>query len=287
MTKADGFHLKISSGKIRIQRFGEESDRAVICVHGISSNARIFGPISEQLATTGRQVIAIDLRGRGLSDKTGAGTYGWKHHANDVLEVADELGIDAFDIVGHSMGAFVGMKAVALDRRRRIGKLVLIDGLGLPSPSAAVVIARNATRLTWVYRNADDYVKAVKSLGFAKPWSEHWERHYRYEVEHVSGGGVRVRTKINAIYEDAAYAAAHSPRTLWRSISIPTLVLRAARPLAGARGHVITDADLAMFLRSTPSAMHAEIDANHFGIVMHHDSASAIKRFLCQDPTLA
>ncbi len=286
MTKADAFFLKISSGRIRVHRYGEESDRPVVCVHGISSNARIFGPLAEALARAGRQVIAIDLRGRGLSDKTGVGTYGWKRHAQDVFDVADALGIDDFDVIGHSMGAFVGMNAVAL-ARRRVGKLVLVDGLGLPSSSAAVAIARNATRLTWVYRNADDYVKAVKSLGLATPWSEHWERHHRYEVEQISGGGVRARTKAHAIYEDAAYAAMHSPRALWRSLDLPVLILRAARPLVGAHGHVVTGKDLAAFLKSNPLAVAQEVDANHFGIIMHDDSTSAIKGFLCQDLPLA
>jgi pimeloyl-ACP methyl ester carboxylesterase len=281
MTNAEGFFLDISSGRIRVERFGSPSEPAVICVHGISSNARIFNPIRDTLAAQGRQVIALDLRGRGLSEKSETGTYGWLRHAHDVFEVADRLKLREFDLVGHSMGAFVGMNAVAIDDAKRIGKLVLIDGLGLPSATAAAALARNATRLTWVYRNADDYVQAVRSLGLASPWTDDWERHYRYEVEPIERGGVRARTKLGAVLEDAAYAATHSPSALWGSLSIPVLLLRALRAIGGPQGFVVTKHDLSAFLRSKPAAIAQEIDANHFGIVMHDDSLSAIRKFLC------
>lgn len=281
MTMPEGFFLQLSSGLVRVERFGDPADRAVICIHGISSNARVFNPIRDQLAAAGRQVVAVDLRGRGLSEKSELGTYGWMRHARDVFELADQLGIPTFDVIGHSMGAFVGMNAVALDDRRRIGKLVLIDGLGLPSPSAAAALARNATRLTWVFRNADDYVKAVQSLGLARPWNDYWERHYRYEVEAIPTGGVRIRTKLGAVLEDAAYAAMHSPRSLWPALSIPVLLLRASHSLSGSNGFIVTKHDMRDFLRSTPAAIVHEIDANHFGIVMHDDSLTAIRGFLC------
>jgi len=281
MTMAEGFFLPLSSGRVRVERFGDPRDRAVICVHGISSNARVFNPLRDALAAAGRHVVALDLRGRGLSEKSELGTYGWARHARDVFEVAARLGVRSFDVVGHSMGAFVGMNAVALDDRRRIGKVVLIDGLGLPSPTAAAALARNATRLTWVFRNADEYIKAVQCLGLARPWNDHWDRHYRYEVEDHDGRGVRVRTKLGAVLEDTAYAATHPPRSLWPKISIPVLVLRASQSLSGSNGFIVTKHDLRDFLRASRATTVQEIDANHFGIVMHDDALTAIRGFLC------
>ena len=281
MSGADAFFVTTSSGKIRVQRSGDPSRRAVVCVHGISSNAKVFAPLSRALAANGRQVLALDLRGRGLSEKSRSGPYGWLRHAHDVFETADALGLNSFDVVGHSMGALVGMNAVAVDTRRRIGRLVLVDGLGRPSASAALTLMRSARRLTWSYDNPDQYVRAVKNLGLAIPWNDHWERHYRYEVEPAAGGGIRVRTQRCALYEDTMYAAIHSPRKLWSSLHLPVLLLRAAHPLGDSSGHIVTEGDLAAFLKSTPSARAQEIEANHFGIVMHDDSIRAIGRFLC------
>lgn len=253
----------------------------MICLHGISSNACAFDRLGEALAGARRHVVAIDLRGRGLSDKTRCGTYGWERHARDTFDVAQRLGLEEFDVVGHSMGALIGMNAVALDRRKRIGRLVMIDAVGRPTLSAALALTRSARRLRWKYRTADDYIRTVRSVGFAEPWNEYWDRHYRYELEATARDGVRVRTKIGALYEDTAYAAVHSPRALWRFIGVPVLVLRAARGLGSSRAFVVPAHDLRAFLRATPSGSAKEIDANHFGIVLHDDSLGAIREFLC------
>jgi hypothetical protein len=92
---------------------------------------------------------------------------------------------------------------------------------------------------------------------------------------------VRIRTKLGAVLEDTAYAATHPPRSLWQSVSIPTLVLRASHSLNGSNGFVVTKHDLYDFSRCAPAATVQEIDANHFGIVMHDDALTAIRGFLC------
>ena len=73
----------------------------------------------------------------------------------------------------------------------------------------------------------------------------------------------------------------HPPRSLWSSILIPVLVLRASQSLNGSNGFVVTKHDLYDFSRSSRATTVQEIDANHFGIVMHHDSLTAIRGFLC------
>ena len=61
------------------------------------------------------QLVAIDLRGRGRSEVTGAGTYGWRNHARDVLGVADAVGAPSFAIIGQSSGAAIAMTCAQLD----------------------------------------------------------------------------------------------------------------------------------------------------------------------------
>ena len=89
--------LQLSSGSLRLLRLGPEGGGPVVCVPGLSANARSFDALSARLAQRGRQVVALDLRGRGFSPATAAGTYGWRHHAEDVLEAAGRLGFAAFD----------------------------------------------------------------------------------------------------------------------------------------------------------------------------------------------
>src|SRR5690349_24057946 len=95
--------LRLPSGSLRALRVGPGGGAPVLCVPGLSANARSFDRIAAALAGAGRDVIALDLRGRGFSPATAPGTHGWLHHAEDVLEVATQLGAERFDLVGHSM----------------------------------------------------------------------------------------------------------------------------------------------------------------------------------------
>src|SRR5687768_15244379 len=118
----------------------------VMCVPGLSSNATGFDRLAADLVAEGRQVVALDLRGRGASDRTPQGSYGWPAHAADVAGVAAELGLQRFDVVGHSMGAYVAMQLAATEADR-VRRLVLIDGAGVPEPEALEVIGKGLERL--------------------------------------------------------------------------------------------------------------------------------------------
>jgi pimeloyl-ACP methyl ester carboxylesterase len=265
----------LPSGTVHVQRFGQ-GEALTICVHGLSANSCSFGRLGEVLGSGGRTVIAPDLRGRGLSDVTPAGTYGWANHARDVLALADALGVERFDYVGHSMGAYIGM-ALAKQAARRVRRMVLIDAVGLPEPRSLVPIAAAVRRLGAVHRSADAYIDAVRRIGTIEPWSAYWERHYRYEVVPTLGG-VRSRTDSAAVLEDMVYASTQSPRALWPALTMETLLLRAARPLGGA--FIVAAGDRDAFVATAPRARAVEIDANHYGVVMHDETGQAIGRFL-------
>src|SRR4051794_39987487 len=102
--------LRVPHGTLRTHERGDPNNPPVLCVHGVSANARSFDYLAAGLARAGRRVVALDLRGRGWSDLTGPGSYGWASHARDVVDAAGALGLERFDLVGHSMGAYVGLE---------------------------------------------------------------------------------------------------------------------------------------------------------------------------------
>ena len=75
-----------------MRRWGATDAPVVVCVPGLSANLCGFDRLAEQLAGDTLQLVAIDLRGRGRSEVTGAGTYGWRNHARDVLAGATPSG---------------------------------------------------------------------------------------------------------------------------------------------------------------------------------------------------
>jgi len=63
----------------------EGKGETVLCVHGISGNCRCWDHVAEALAPQ-YDVLAMDLRGRGLSQKPSSG-YSVSHHCRDTADL--------------------------------------------------------------------------------------------------------------------------------------------------------------------------------------------------------
>jgi pimeloyl-ACP methyl ester carboxylesterase len=102
---------------------------AVVFVHGITSSANTWRPFLERLPE-GMRGIAYDSVGNGFTDLRGPRrplTY--EDMFRQLVELADELGIERFAGVGHSMGCAPLLRA-AWQRPERV------RGLFLESPTA-------------------------------------------------------------------------------------------------------------------------------------------------------
>jgi pimeloyl-ACP methyl ester carboxylesterase len=271
--------VRISSGTLHALRSGSRGGPAVVCVPGLSANARSFDAVAAALAARGRDVVALDLRGRGMSPAGAPGSHGWVRHAADVLEAAAALGLGAVDLVGHSMGAFVAMQAVALGGGR-VRRLVLVDGVGPPDPAAIPPIIASVQRLGVVAPSADAYWQEIRARGAVAPFEGLWEAHARYELEDAPGGGVRARTSRDAVVEDMVYGSQHDARLLWPALALPTLLVRATQPLPPTDGFIVGVALRDAFRAAVRGAEVAEVDANHYGVVAHPDAVEAIAGFL-------
>ena len=100
--------------------------RPFVLLHGFTGSRRDFAPRVAELAALGR-VVLPDLRGHGDSTKTGdANGYSFDQLAADLLAFLDALAIERCDLLGHSMGGMVALRA-ALHRPERFASLVLMD----------------------------------------------------------------------------------------------------------------------------------------------------------------
>lgn len=98
----------------------------LICVHGISRNARDFDTIGEALSDL-YYVIAIDMPGRGRSDwMNDKSHYGYPLYETVAGEVIAMTGAKSVDWIGTSMGGVIGMRVAAMEHSP-IRKLVLND----------------------------------------------------------------------------------------------------------------------------------------------------------------
>jgi 3-oxoadipate enol-lactonase len=277
------FDLQLPSGRLHAQRFGSPDAPLVLCVPGLTANLKSFDFLCERIAGDRLQAVALDLRGRGRSDLTPRGTYGWPSHARDLFAAADALGAARFSLIGHSMGAAVSMAAAAQDAAR-LERIALVDFCGQPEAASLVPIQSSVNRLGQAFPSAEFYIEAVKSLGLIEPWSNYWDAYFRYELEPVAGG-VRARTDREAALEDLSYGQAHPAYPLWSSLSMPVLLLRAAREILPGMGYIVSEADRERFPREVAGANVVEVEANHYTIVTSKASAAALDRFFRPMPS--
>ena len=107
--------------------WGDESNPPLLALHGWLDNAASFALLAPLI--TNRQVVALDLTGHGLSDSRSphSGYQIWED-LPQVLGVADQLGWDEFDLLGHSRGGIIST-LIAAAAPTRVRKLVLLDAL--------------------------------------------------------------------------------------------------------------------------------------------------------------
>ncbi|TDC52536.1 alpha/beta hydrolase [Actinomadura sp. KC345] len=95
----------------------------VVLLHGLGGTLLHWDEVAP-LLTGAHRVLAMDLRGHGLS---GDGPWEWNAVLDDVQAVIDHLGLDAPLLVGHSIG---GMVAIRWALRHPDGPgIVNLDGL--------------------------------------------------------------------------------------------------------------------------------------------------------------
>lgn len=131
-----------SQDMVRLERDGvglflAEHDGAgspAVLVHGWCCDHGFMTPQFEHFADLGHRVVSVELRGHGRSDRPVQG-YAIADFADDVVWLAEQLGIGKPLIVGHSMGG-----NIAFDIAARYpdfpSAIVMIDSaVARPAPS--------------------------------------------------------------------------------------------------------------------------------------------------------
>ena len=119
--------VKGPSGKLRVED-GGEGGVPVVFVHGLAGSRAVWTAQLLHLRKT-RRALALDLHGCGESEPSPSGDYSMASFAADVGAVADELRLQRFILVGHSMsGAVIGLYAG--QQNDRIAGLFFVDPAG-------------------------------------------------------------------------------------------------------------------------------------------------------------
>lgn len=116
------------------EEHGAEDAPPLILSSGLGGSANYWAPNIGALAEHFR-VIAYDHRGTGRSDRALPGETSVEDMSTDVLALMDALGIEEASLIGHALGAMIGIETAVMTTR--IDKLVVVNGWRTLDPHTA------------------------------------------------------------------------------------------------------------------------------------------------------
>ena len=123
------------------------SGPAVLLLHGFLEDLSMWDDLEREFSKKNR-VVRIDLLGHGLTENQGE-VHSMEDQAEMVKTVLEELKIDRYAVIGHSMGGYIALAMAELYPRDLTG-LVLMNSTSLPDSADKK-------------RNRDRAVEAVKN----------------------------------------------------------------------------------------------------------------------------
>jgi pimeloyl-ACP methyl ester carboxylesterase len=273
--KGDGIKIQLA---IR-----EGNGKNILCVHGLTANCRCWDVMAAGLAPT-HSILAMDLRGRGRSDKPATG-YSLQHHIQDIFCLLDDLKQKRIVLMGHSLGAFISL-VFAANYPERTEKIILMDGGGQLTQDqwdkVSLAIKPSLDRLGQVFPSFDAYVQIMKLAPFLQPWSQALEDYFQYESEAVEGG---VRSRINPtnIQEEVQNIQQEVPAEYYPDVTCPVLILRATNGILSRDDLILPESAVDRMVSEIRDARRIDIKrTNHFSILLQPNETrdQAIREFL-------
>jgi len=208
------------------------SDRGrgpVVCVHGLTRQARDFDYLAQALVDCDHRVICPDIVGRGLSGQLAdAAEYDIQQYVFDMTTLIAKLNVPEVDWVGTSLGGMIGILMAGLSNSP-IRRLVVND-IGPTLPLDAVLrignYVRSAPEAFDSAEAAERYFRTVLApFGrLSDEQSRHLSDHSIRTDEH---GRYKLRydRRLTRGFR-GPWAHRHTLWSAWESIQCPVLILR-------------------------------------------------------------
>jgi N-formylmaleamate deformylase len=217
----------------------------VIIVPGITSPAVTWGFVGERFGTT-FDTYVLDVRGRGLSSASDTLDYSLDAQAADLIAFAQVIGLERYSVVGHSMGARIGVRAARMQPASLV-RLVMVD-----PPVSGPGRRAYPSQLPWYVdsmRLAREGTDAEGMRTFCPTWT-HEQRQLRAEWLHTCDERA-VIASFEGFHTDDIHA--DLPH-----VAIPMMLMTAGR------GDVVRQEDVEEIRTLAPQLAYSHVpDAGH------------------------
>lgn len=129
-------HAEVNGLRLHFVDWGQAGHPPLVLLHGFSAQARYWDGFAVRMRDA-FHVYALDQRGHGDSDWSDS--YPPESMPADLAAFVDQLGLERFTLLGHSMGGGVAFRYTA-DHPERVERLIIEDS-ALPSPERPPVLS--------------------------------------------------------------------------------------------------------------------------------------------------
>ncbi len=240
---------------LHFRDYGEASDRPpIICLHGLTRNARDFEDLATHLVAQGWRVIVPDMRGRGDSEyASDSATYALPVYVGDVLALLQQEAIERFVSIGTSMGGLMTMILATMQPDRLAGVVLNDIGPALEMAGLEAIkgyVGQGRSFATWMHAaRALEEVHAENFPGFDV---HDWLRMAKRGMTLASSGRIVFDYDMKIADPILAADEAAVPPDLW-----PAFEALGGRPVLLLRGEVsplLSKASFAQMQQRMPEA---------------------------------
>lgn len=271
--------------KLRLngRRWSGGARTPVICLPGLTRNAADFEDFAPLAASTGRDVVALSLRGRGKSDYDPTYlNYFPTTYVRDVLSMLDQLGFDKAIFVGTSLGGIVTMLTTMTAPTRVAGAVINDVGPEIAPEGIARIAAYVGARAAGAGGGATDLegaiaqIKAINEVAFPGKDKSFWETFARRTFTQQADGSFVLAYDQNI---GRALLEAGPAPDLWepfRSLrSVPTMIVR------GGVSDLLTRPIVDKMRAAVPSIDYCEVaNVGHAPTLTEPDALAPLTAFL-------
>ena len=254
-----------------------KNPRVLVCVHGLTRNARDFDFLAKSLSQHYR-VVCPDVVGRGRSNWLRIKDhYQLQQYAADMVTLIARLNVEEVHWVGTSMGGLIGM-ALAAQADTPITRLVLNDVGPVISAAAVKRIGEYVGQMPEFasFKDAEQYIRLV-SAPFGKLTDAQWKHLTEHVTRQKADGGFEL-VYDPGIAEPFRKAMGDEDVSLWPlydAIRCPTQVVR------GAESDLLSHETCLEMGARGPKAMIAEIPGvGHAPMFLDEAQVAVVREFL-------
>ncbi|XRQ05656.1 alpha/beta fold hydrolase [Actinomadura welshii] len=267
-------HMTIGGRRFYVREWGPPDAPPAVLLHGIIGNSHEWDTVAARLSA-GRRVIVPDQRGHGATDW--ADDYRAGAFTDDLAALTDALSLDAFDLIGHSLGGIVAtLYAARPGSRARTLAVLDIGPETLTDPGVAAAVREMVGGLASAsFQSVDEAVAAwIEAAPRARPAeTRRWAAHCLHHRPDGTLGFTFDAARLAQFIDDGPNLR------LWpalREIPVPALLVR------GAESGMLTRECAGRTVSALPDGRLAEIEnAGHdLGVENPHEVAAHLTRFL-------